>query len=89
MPDTEIVGEWCPKCNFSLIYIKGLYCRGTTSSVSVTSSPSLASRVEPQHDKSVATYLNTATGLTAVVAGVGFAEGEPTAAGTGVPTVMW
>src|SRR5260370_37575889 len=35
--------------NFSRTCCTTFHCRGTTSSVSVTSSPSLASLVEPQH----------------------------------------
>src|SRR3954451_9091492 len=35
--------------NFSRTYCSTFHCRGTTSSVSLTSSPSLASRVDPQH----------------------------------------
>ena len=35
--------------NFSRTCCSTFHCRGTTSSVSVTSSPSLASRVDPQH----------------------------------------
>ena len=39
--------------NFSRTYCSTFHCRGTTSSVSVTSSPSLASRVEPQQVQAV------------------------------------
>ena len=39
--------------NFSRTCCTTFHCRGTTSSVSVTSSPSLASRVEPQHAQAV------------------------------------
>src|SRR5215213_8834687 len=35
--------------NFSRTYCSTFHCRGTTSSVSLTSSPSLVSRVDPQH----------------------------------------
>src|SRR5215831_17016894 len=39
--------------NFSRTYCTTFHCRGTDSSVSVTSSPSLASLVEPQHAQAV------------------------------------
>src|SRR5262249_35565706 len=39
--------------NFSRTYCTTFHCRGTTSSVSVTSSPSLASLVEPQHAQAI------------------------------------
>jgi hypothetical protein len=39
--------------NFSRTVCITFHCRGTTSSVSVTSSPILASRSEPQHAQAV------------------------------------
>src|SRR6516164_11174013 len=39
--------------NFSRTYCTTFHCRGTTSSVSVTSSPSLARLVEPQHAQAI------------------------------------
>ena len=59
--------------NFSRTYCSTFHCRGTTSSVSVTSSPSLASRVDPQQLQAVGT--GNEDPFAGKVLGEGLAEG--------------